>query len=96
MYYFLEFSGNRKHQNPDETLFEKEQIITPAILTRASVFLREKDRGFPEKDMRGMIAIEAVMPLEVQEKIHAAEKKGGSFPFFPQSVQIKSYSATNR
>jgi len=84
----LNFPGIEKHQNPDETLFEKEQIITPAILTRASVFLREKDRGFPEKDMRGMIAIEAVMPLEVQEKIHAAEKKGGSFPFFPNQFKL--------
>lgn len=62
----LNFPGIEKHKNPDNTLFSKEQIITPAILTRAIAFLQKKDKSL--EDIRGMIDIKAVIPLGVQEK----------------------------
>ena len=70
----LNFPGIEKHQNPNGTLFEKEQIIAPAILTRATAFLRKKDRSFPG-DIRGIIDIQAVIPPEIQAKIQTTEKK---------------------
>ena len=84
----LNFPGIEKHNNPDGTLFEKGQIITPAILNEASAFLRKKDRGFPLKDLRGMIAIEAVIPPEVQERIQAAKKKKASYSFFASQYRL--------
>ena len=87
----LNFPGIEKHKNPDDTLFSKEQIITPAILTRATAFLQEKDKSSPEEDIRGMIAIKTVIPPEVQEKMKKAEKKKESYTFYPnQLVTFKS------
>ena len=84
----LNFPGIEKHKNPDDTLFSKEQIITPAILTRATAFIQKKDKGFPEEDIRGMIGIKAVIPPGVQEKIEAAKKKKESYSFFPNQFSL--------
>ena len=78
----LNFSGIENHKNPDNTLFSKEQIITPAILTRATAFLQKKDKNL--EDIRGMIDIKAVIPFKVQEKMEAAKKKKESYTFYPQ------------
>ncbi|MBW2545529.1 MAG: hypothetical protein JRD43_08815, partial [Deltaproteobacteria bacterium] len=84
----LNFPGIEKHQNPNGGLFSKEQIITPAILTKAIAFLQEKKAEFPGEDIRGMVDIKAVIPPEIQEKIKAAEKKKGSYTFFPNQFSL--------
>ncbi|MBU0462456.1 MAG: hypothetical protein KKE12_02375, partial [Proteobacteria bacterium] len=58
----LNFPGIEKHKNPDNTMFDKEQIITPNILTRATSFLQKNDKSFSEKNLRGMIGIESIIP----------------------------------
>ncbi len=84
----LNFPGIEKHKNPDNTLFSKDQIITPAILTRATAFLQKKDKSFSEEDIRGMIAIEAAIPIEIQEKMKKAEKKKESYTFYPNHFSL--------
>jgi hypothetical protein len=84
----LNFPGIEKHHNPNGTLFSKEQIITPAILTKASAFLWKKKAELPEEDIREMIDIESVIPPEIQEKMEAAEKKKETFTFFPNQFSI--------
>jgi len=84
----LNFPGIEKHHNPDGSLFSKEQIITPAILTKASAFLRKKKAELPEEDIREMIDIESVIPPEIQEKMEAAEKKKETYTFFPNQFSI--------
>jgi hypothetical protein len=82
----LNFSGIENHKNPDNTLFSKEQIITPAILTRATAFLQKKDKNL--EDIRGMIDIKAVIPFKVQEKMEAAKKKKESYTFYPNQFSL--------
>jgi len=82
----LNFPGIEEHKNPDGTLFNKEQIITPAILTRATAFLQKKDMVFG--DMRGMVGITAVIPPEIQEKIGKAKKGGESYTFYPNQFSL--------
>jgi hypothetical protein len=84
----LNFPGIEKHHNPNGSLFSKEQIITPAILTKASAFLWKKKAELPEEDIREMIDIESVIPPEIQEKMEAAEKKKETFTFFPNQFSI--------
>ena len=84
----LNFPGIEKHHNPDGSLFSKEQIITPAILTKAYAFLHKKKAEFSEEDIRKMIDIEAVIPPEIQEKMAAAEKKNETYTFFPNYFSI--------
>jgi len=83
----LNFPGIENHKNPDDTLFSKEQVITPAILTRATDFL-QKDKSFYEEDIRGMIDIKAVIPFKVQEKMEAAKKEKESYTFYPNQFSL--------
>ncbi|MEA3421397.1 MAG: hypothetical protein U9Q97_06965 [Acidobacteriota bacterium] len=75
----LNFPGIEKHRNPDDTLFDKNQIITPAILSRAVVSLQKEEA----RSLRGMIAIKAIMPPDVQ-----AEKRKESYAFFPNQFRL--------
>lgn len=58
----LNFAGIEEHQNPDKTLFDKRQIIAPALITKASAFLQAQDRDLPEQGIRELLSIEAVIP----------------------------------
>jgi len=84
----LNFPGIEKHQNPDGSLFSKEQIITPAILTKATAFLQKTKTELSEENIREMIDIETVIPPEIQEKMKAAEKKKETYTFFPNQFSI--------
>ncbi len=74
----LNFPGIEKHRNPDDTLFDKNQIITPAILSRAAASLQKEET----KSLMGMIAIKAIMPPDVQEK------RKESYAFFPNQFSL--------
>ncbi len=80
----LNFPGIEKHRNPDDTLFDKNQIITPAILSRATASL-QKEKAL---SLRGMIAIKAIMPPDVQEEIKKAGKRKESYAFFPNQFSL--------
>jgi len=80
----LNFPGIEKHRNPDDTLFDKNQIITPAILSRAAASLQKEEA----LSLRGMIAIKAIMPPEVQAEIKKAEKRKESYAFFPNQFSL--------
>jgi len=80
----LNFPGIEKHRNPDDTLFDKNQIITPAILSRATASL-QKEKAL---SLRGMIAIKAIMLPDVQEEIKKAEKRKESYVFFPNQFSL--------
>ena len=84
----LNFPGIEKHHNPDGSLFSKEQIITPAILTKAAAFLQKTKTELSEENIRKMIDIETVIPPEIQEKMEAAEKKKETYTFFPNQFSI--------
>ncbi len=84
----LNFPGIEQHTNPDGSLFSKEQIITPAILTKATASLQKKEKDFHKEGIREMVDIKGVIPPEVQEKIEAAEKKKESYPFFPNQFSL--------
>jgi capsular polysaccharide biosynthesis protein len=75
----LNFPGIEKHRNPDGTLFDKNQIITPAILSRAVASLEKEET----LSLRGIIAIKAIMPPDVQ-----AEKRKESYAFFPNQLSL--------
>ena len=74
----LNFPGIEKHRNPDGTLFDKNQIITPAILSRAVASLQKEET----LSLRGIIAIKAIMPPDVQEK------RKESYAFFPNQFSL--------
>ena len=64
----LSFPGIEKHLNPDGSVFTKEQIITPDILTKASTPLLDKENfDLSPADIRAMVAIQAVIPPEIAE-----------------------------
>ncbi len=84
----LNFPGIEKHRNPDDTLFDKNQIITPAILSRATAFLRKGNEDFPSEDIRGMIGIKAIIPPEIQEEMEKAEERKESYTFFPNKFSL--------
>ncbi|WP_299983271.1 hypothetical protein [Desulfobacula sp.] len=84
----LNFPGIDKHKNPDGELFNKEQVITPAILTKATAFLQKKKKEFAGEGIRGMVDIKGIIPPEIKEKIKAAEKKKESYPFFPNQFSL--------
>jgi len=85
----LNFAGIEEHRNPDKTLFDKRQIIAPALITKASAFLQAKDRDLPEHGIRELLSIEAVIPPDVQEKMELAEKKKETFVFFPNHFALR-------
>jgi len=80
----LNFPGIEKHRNPDNTLFDKNQIITPAILSMAAASLQKEET----LSLRGMIAIKAIMPPGVQKEIKKAEKRKESYAFFPNQFSL--------
>ncbi len=80
----LNFPGIEKHRNPDGTLFDKNQIITPAILSRAAASLQKEE----VVSLREMIAIKAIIPPEVQEEIKKAEKRKESYAFFSNQFSL--------
>jgi len=84
----LNFPGIEKHRNPDGTLFNKNQIITPAILSRTSVFLQKKNKIPPLENIRRMIDIKTIIPPEIQEKMKEAEKKRESYTFYPNQFSL--------
>ena len=84
----LSFSGIEEHKNPDNTMFAKEQIITPNIVMRATSFLQKKDKSFHEKDVREMIGIKSIIPFEIQEQMKKAEKGKESYTFYPNQFSL--------
>ncbi len=84
----LNFTGIEKHHNPNGSLFSKEEIITPAILTKVSAFIHKKNAEFFEKDIRQMIDITAVIPPEIQKKMEVAEKNKETYTFLPNQFRL--------
>jgi len=82
------FPGIEEHKNPDGSLFSKDQIITPAILTRATAFLKKEDKSFSRENIRGMTDIKAIIPPEIQEEIEKAKKAKKTYSFFPNQFRI--------
>ena len=84
----LSFPGIEKHKNPDGTLFEKTEIIAPAILYRATAFLREANEDLPLESIRGMVGVKGIIPPEIQEEMKKAEKREESYTFFPNQFSL--------
>jgi len=84
----LNFPGIEEHKNPDGSLFSKDQIITPAILTKATAFLKKENKSFSRENVRGMTDIKAIIPPEIQEKIEKAKKAKKTYSFFPNQFRI--------
>ncbi|MDO9566883.1 MAG: hypothetical protein Q7J15_09105 [Candidatus Desulfaltia sp.] len=75
----LNFPGIEKHKNPDGTLFDKNQIITPAILSKAVAFLQKGNKALPLENIREIININAVI---------LPEEKKGSYTVFPNQFSL--------
>jgi len=84
----LSFPGIEKHKNPDGTLFEKTEIIAPAILYRATAFLREANEDLPLESIREMVGVKGIIPPEIQEEMKKAEKREESYTFFPNQFSL--------
>lgn len=84
----LNFPGIEENRNPDGALFNKDQIITPAILSKTSVILQKKNKTLPLENIRGMIDIKAIIPSEVQDRLKEAEKKEESYVFYPNQFRL--------
>ena len=82
----LNFPGIEKHNNPDGSMFAKEQIITPAILTKASAFLEKENQI--TADIRAMIDVKPIIPPEILARIEDAEKKKETYNFFPNQFSL--------
>ena len=84
----LNFQGIEKHRNPDGSQFEKEQLITPNILSMTSASFSKSDDNSNLVGLRGMIDINSITPPEVLEKIKVAEEKKETYTFFPNTFSI--------
>ncbi|MBU1055033.1 MAG: hypothetical protein KKC46_14575 [Proteobacteria bacterium] len=84
----LDYPGIEENKNPDNTMFAKEQIITPDIIARATSFLQKSNKSFSEIDLRAMIDIESIIPYEIQEKMKKAEIKKESYSFYPNRFTL--------
>ena len=84
----LNFPGIEDHKNPDNTMFAKEQIITPDILTRATSFLQKNGQSFSEKNLRGMIGIESIIPSGIKAEMKKANKGKESYTFYPNQFSL--------
>ena len=84
----LNFPGIEEHRNPDGTLFNKNQIITPAILSRTSVFLQKKNKIPPLENIRGMIDIKTIIPPEIEGKRKEAEKAKETYTFYSNQFRL--------
>ena len=84
----LNFPGIEKSKNPDGSMFNKEQIITPAILSKVTAAFPQKENEAFSEDIRGMIGINTIVPPEIQEKTEEAKKKGESYTFFPNQFNL--------
>jgi len=84
----LSFPGIEKHKNPDGTLFDKTEIIAPAILSRATAFLREANEDLPIESIRGMVGVKGIIPPEIQEEMKKAEERQESYTFFPNQFSL--------
>ena len=84
----LNFPGIETHRNPDGSLFNKNQIITPVILSRTTAFFQDKNKTLPLGNIRGMIGIKAIIPPEIEEKRKEAEKNKESYIFYPNQFRL--------
>jgi len=84
----LNFPGIEKHKNPDGTLFEKEQMITPAILMKVSDSIRNNQQVFSEQALREIIDIKPIIPFDIKRKIKESELKKEAFVFFPNQFNL--------
>jgi len=84
----LNFQGIEEHKNPDNTMFAKEQIITPDIISKATSFLIKKDKSFSEIDLRGMIGIDSIIPPEIKEEMEKTKKGKESYTFYPNQFKL--------
>jgi len=80
----LNFQGIEQYTNPDGTQFEKEQLITPSILSKAYVSSQKSDNNSRPTGLRRMIDIHPLTPPEILEKV----KKDKTYTFFPNQFSI--------
>jgi len=91
----LNFPGIEKHRNPDGTLFEENQIITPQILTEATAIFQTRNKEFPTENLRGMMRIDPLIPPEITEEMAKAEKEKKSYVFFPNQFRLSLSTEKN-
>jgi len=84
----LNFQGIEKHINPDGSQFEKEQLITPQILSVTATSFPELNNNSNLMALRGMIDINSITPPEVLKKIKIARAEKGIYTFFPNTFSI--------
>ena len=91
----LNFTGIEKHHNPDGTLFEQSQIITPQILSKATAIIQTRNKDFFTENLRKMIRIDPVIQHEIKAEIEKAEIEKKSYVFFPNQFRLSLSTAKN-
>jgi len=91
----LNFPGIEKHRNPDGTLFEQSQVITPKILAMATTVFQTRNIDFFTENLRKMIRIDPVIPPETKEEMKKAEKENKSYIFFPNQFKLSLSTEKN-
>ncbi len=85
----LNFNGIEKHHNPDGSLFDKNQVIAPHIISKAGIQIGDKETddidSMPYYDF---ISIKAILPIHIQDTLNNESKKNEIFNYFPNRFFI--------